>query len=96
MTTLLSDSEIDAALTELPQWQRDGDSIVRAAELADFPQAITVVDRVAVLAENAEHHPDIDIRWRKLAFRLSTHSDGGLTAKDTYLAGQIDEVLASF
>ena len=62
-------------------------------ELASFPQAIEVVDRVAVLAEAADHHPDIDIRWRTLTFRLRTHSAGGLTEKDFSLAAEIDSVL---
>jgi 4a-hydroxytetrahydrobiopterin dehydratase len=64
-------------------------------ELASFPQAIEVVNRVADLAEAADHHPDIDIRWRTLTFRLSTHSAGGLTEKDFDLASQIDAVLAA-
>jgi 4a-hydroxytetrahydrobiopterin dehydratase len=87
---LLTDAEIAAALADLDGWTRDGDAIVRTAELPSFPVAITVVDRVAEDAEERDHHPDIDIRWRTLTFRLSTHSAGGLTAKDTELAAQID------
>jgi 4a-hydroxytetrahydrobiopterin dehydratase len=49
---------------------------------------------VAEIAESLNHHPDIDIRWRTLTFRVSTHSKGGLTGKDVSLAGQIDEVIA--
>ncbi|WP_370944502.1 4a-hydroxytetrahydrobiopterin dehydratase [Amycolatopsis sp. cg5] len=95
MAELLSDSEVDQALAKLPEWRRDGDSIGRKAQLASFVQAIEVVDRVADLAEAADHHPDIDIRWRTLLFRLSTHSAGGLTEKDFQLAGQIEELLAT-
>ncbi|HJQ46153.1 MAG TPA: 4a-hydroxytetrahydrobiopterin dehydratase, partial [Amycolatopsis sp.] len=62
-------------------------------ELANFPQAIQVVNRVAEIAESVNHHPDIDIRWRTLTFRLSTHSDGGITEKDFSLAEQIDAVI---
>jgi 4a-hydroxytetrahydrobiopterin dehydratase len=94
MTALLTDTQIDEALTRLPEWRRDGDTIERKTELESFPHAIAVVNRVAEIAESVNHHPDIDIRWRTLTFRLSTHSDGGLTAKDTSLAGQIDEVIA--
>jgi 4a-hydroxytetrahydrobiopterin dehydratase len=95
MTQLLNDSAVDQALGTVPEWRREDDSIVRTAELASFPAAIEAVDRVAVLAEAADHHPDIDIRWRTLTFRLSTHSAGGLTDRDFALAKQIDEVLAA-
>jgi len=87
---VFADDEIKAALTSLPGWERDGDALVRTVELADFPQAIQVVARVAEIAENDNHHPDIDIRWRTLTFRCSTHSAGGVTAKDTSLAGEIN------
>jgi 4a-hydroxytetrahydrobiopterin dehydratase len=70
-----------------------GDAIERSAELASFPQAIEVVNRVAERAEAANHHPDIDIRWRTVTFRLSTHSHGGITEKDIALAGEIDDVI---
>jgi len=95
MADLLSDAQIDEALTRLTEWHRDGDAIVRTAELVDFPQAVQVVNVVAERAESAQHHPDIDIRWRALTFRLSTHSAGGLTAKDIELAEQIDEAISS-
>ncbi|MFE3173783.1 4a-hydroxytetrahydrobiopterin dehydratase [Amycolatopsis sp. NPDC059090] len=95
MTQLLNDSAVEQALGTVPKWQREDDNIVRTAELPSFPAAIEVVDRVAVLAEEADHHPDIDIRWRTLTFRLSTHYLGGLTERDFALAKQIDEVLAA-
>lgn len=94
MAALLSDAEITAALADLDGWERDGDAIVRTAELPSFRAAIAVVDRVAEDAEDRDHHPDIDIRWRTLTFRLSTHSEGGLTSKDTTLAKQIDSRVA--
>ncbi|WP_277068562.1 4a-hydroxytetrahydrobiopterin dehydratase [Saccharomonospora viridis] len=93
MTELLSDQRIDEALQGLPEWRRAGDAIERSAELASFPQAIEVVNRVAERAEAANHHPDIDIRWRTVTFRLSTHSHGGITEKDIALAGEIDDVI---
>ena len=87
----LEQQEIDTALAgDLKQWTQDGDSLVRTVEAPSFPEAIDVVRRVAEVAEEADHHPDIDIRWRTLTFRLSTHSEGGITAKDLELAGQID------
>ena len=96
MADLLDDTAVAAALKELPGWERDGDAIARTAELPSFPIAIEVVDRVAVVAEQRDHHPDIDIRWRTLTFRCSTHSAGGLTQLDVDLAKAIsDEVAAA-
>jgi len=94
MAELLSDTQVDEALERLPEWRRDGDTIERKAELESFQRAIAVVNRVAEIAESLNHHPDIDVRWRTLTFRLSTHSEGGLTGKDVSLAGQIDQVIA--
>ena len=95
MAELLDDAAITSALDSLPGWERDGDALVRTAKLPSFPTAITVVDRVAEIAEERDHHPDIDIRWRTLTFRLSTHSDGGITDKDVDLAGAISEQVAA-
>jgi len=95
MAELLDDAAITSALDGLPGWERDGDALVRTAKLPSFPTAITVVDRVAEIAEERDHHPDIDIRWRTLTFRLSTHSDGGITGKDVELAGAISEQVAA-
>jgi 4a-hydroxytetrahydrobiopterin dehydratase len=91
MPELLSEDAVTAALTDLPGWERDGNAIVRTAKLPSFPIAITVVDRVAAIAEERDHHPDIDIRWRTLTFRCSTHSEGGITQRDVDLAAAISE-----
>jgi 4a-hydroxytetrahydrobiopterin dehydratase len=53
---------------------------------------IRIVDDVAVVAEELDHHPDVDIRWRKVTFTLSTHSQGGVTGRDVELARRIDEI----
>lgn len=90
MAELLSDGLIDTALAELPDWHRSGDSIVRTVESPSFPEAIALVVKIAEMAENAGHHPDIDIRWRKVTYTLSTHSSGGITQRDLDLAAQID------
>jgi 4a-hydroxytetrahydrobiopterin dehydratase len=95
MPRLLDDDEIGAALGGLPGWERDGDALVRTAALPSFPAAITVVDRVAAIAEKRDHHPDIDIRWRNLTFRCSTHSAGGVTELDVALAAAISEEIAA-
>jgi 4a-hydroxytetrahydrobiopterin dehydratase len=93
MPELLSDEDLGKALGGLPEWQREEAALVRTAELASFPQAIQVVNRVAEIAESDNHHPDIDIRWRTLTFRCSTHSEGGITALDVTLAEEIDGVI---
>jgi 4a-hydroxytetrahydrobiopterin dehydratase len=91
MPALLGDDAIDAALKDLPGWARDGDALVRTAELPSFPVAIGVVARVGEIAEGRNHHPDIDIRWRSVTFRCSTHSEGGITQFDVDLAKAISE-----
>ena len=95
MAELLSDTEIDTALTDLPNWRRDSATLVRTVESASFPAAIALVDRVAEAAEAMNHHPDMDIRWRKVTYSLSTHSAGGITGSDLELARQIDDLAAS-
>ncbi|MBL1076070.1 4a-hydroxytetrahydrobiopterin dehydratase [Nocardia sp. 2] len=90
MTALLSEDDIAKALTELPEWTRTGDSIARTVEAPSFLSGVELVRRVAAAAEAANHHPDIDIRWRRVTFTLSTHSAGGLTALDVALAHEID------
>ena len=94
MAELWDDEQINAALAGLTDWQRDDDAIVRTAKLPSFPAAIEAVRAVAEIAEARNHHPDIDIRWRTLTFRCSTHSAGGITGKDVELAGEIDRALA--
>jgi 4a-hydroxytetrahydrobiopterin dehydratase len=90
---LMDDEQINQALESLPHWQREGDSITRAVEAPSFIEGIELVNTVAHAAEAADHHPDIDIRWRTVTFTLSTHSEGGLTEKDFALAGQIDDAV---
>jgi 4a-hydroxytetrahydrobiopterin dehydratase len=93
MSELLDQATIDDALSRLDGWTGGPDGITRTAELPSFPAAITAVDRVAEAAEAADHHPDIDIRWRTLTFTLATHSAGGVTRKDLDLAGTIDAII---
>jgi 4a-hydroxytetrahydrobiopterin dehydratase len=93
MAELLSDDQLNDVLPKLPDWVAQDAALVRTVELASFPQAIMVVNRVAEIAENDNHHPDIDIRYKSLTFRLSTHSKGGITALDVSLAEEIDGIL---
>ena len=93
MSQLLDQTEIDHALgAELSAWTQEGDSIVRSVEAPTFLAGIGLVERVAHVAEDLDHHPDIDIRWTTVTFRLSTHSAGGLTAADLRLAADIDRL----
>jgi 4a-hydroxytetrahydrobiopterin dehydratase len=95
MTELLTDDQVQQALGGLDGWRQDETELVRVVELADFPTAIVVVDRVAEVAEAANHHPDIDIRWRTLTLRLTTHDKGGLTDKDVDMAGRINAIVSA-
>jgi 4a-hydroxytetrahydrobiopterin dehydratase len=88
----LSDDEIRSGLEKLPGWERQDDEIQKQYELASFPDAIAFVTRVGFLAEKANHHPDLDVRWRKVRVTLSTHDEGGITGRDLALAGEIEGV----
>jgi 4a-hydroxytetrahydrobiopterin dehydratase len=96
MAAPLDSAALSHALSAMDGWTGDRHGLVRTVELSSFPAAIAVVDRVAQLAEELDHHPDIDIRWRTLTFRLVTHSAGGLvTDKDLTLARKIDAILST-
>ncbi len=71
-------------------WAIDGENLSKTFVHKDFNEAMGFVNRVALLSEVADHHPDIDIRWNKVTVVLSTHSEGALTDKDTTLAGAIE------
>jgi 4a-hydroxytetrahydrobiopterin dehydratase len=83
---------IKSALGKIPDWQLDGGKISRTFQFKDFPAAIKFVEVVAGIAEQAWHHPDIDIRWNKVTLTLTTHDAGGLTEKDFALARQFDKL----
>jgi len=87
---LLDEETIRQELSAVPGWERDGDSIVKAATLGDFKEAMGFVNQVADIAEARNHHPDITIQWNKVTLTLSTHSAGGLTANDFDLARRIN------
>jgi 4a-hydroxytetrahydrobiopterin dehydratase len=91
--TVLSEQELSSALEELPGWAVDHDTLVKAAEAADFTTAIEWVVAIAEIAEQMDHHPDIDIRYRTVIWRLSTHSVGGITDLDIRLAREIDQLV---
>jgi 4a-hydroxytetrahydrobiopterin dehydratase len=86
----LSEPQIILALAQLPDWKRNGNMIARTFGFQDFPAAMEFTNAVASLAEQAQHHPDIDVRWNRVTLALSTHDAGGLTEKDFALARQCD------
>lgn len=90
MADLLNASEIKEALKRIPEWEHEKKAIERAFEFDDFTQAMDFVNAVAEIAEEQEHHPEIDIRYNKVILRLSTHSEGGLTDLDFDVAEKID------
>lgn len=90
----LSDHDVDAAAESLDGWHRLNGALRRSVTFPSFLDGINAVRRVAEIAERADHHPDIDIRWRTVTFALVTHSEGGITQKDVELAAQIDRLLA--
>ncbi|MEO3808134.1 4a-hydroxytetrahydrobiopterin dehydratase [Sphaerisporangium sp. B11E5] len=90
----LDDETITAKLAEIPDWHREGDEIRRTIVAPDFRTAIAIVNDIAEQAESLNHHPDIDIRWRKLHVALTTHDANGLTQHDFTLALRIDTIAA--
>ena len=85
----LTENEIRTLLPRVPGWERRGMEIRRTWSFPDFRAAMAFVNRVADLAETANHHPDIDVRYSKVTLVLSTHDAGGLTARDFELAEKI-------
>jgi 4a-hydroxytetrahydrobiopterin dehydratase len=92
MSTALQPSEIEQQLAQLDGWELRDATIHKTFRLASFPAAISFVTHIGFLAEAAAHHPDIDIRWRKVHVALTTHDASGLTSKDFELATQIDAI----
>jgi 4a-hydroxytetrahydrobiopterin dehydratase len=80
--SLLSDTQIQAELAKLNGWTLDGEAIRKQFTFAGFPEAVAFVDRLVPDCEAADHHPDITINYRRVTLSFSTHSEGGLTAKD--------------
>ncbi len=83
----LSDDEVRTGLAGVDGWVLDDGRITREYRFGGFPQAVAFVVRLSYPAEAADHHPDLDIRYNRVRVSLSTHSEGGVTAKDLALAG---------
>ena len=89
---ILTDSEIQQALGSLKGWQRQGKAIQRVFEFPDFKAAMQFVNKIADAAEQANHHPDIDIRYNKVTTALISHDSGGVTQRDIKMAKRINEI----
>ncbi|MBI4905394.1 MAG: 4a-hydroxytetrahydrobiopterin dehydratase [Acidobacteria bacterium] len=90
--SLLSDTDLKAALTGLPEWAAVDGKLHREYRFADFVQAFSFMTAVALIAESMEHHPDWSNVWNRVTVDLSTHDAGGITAKDVILASKIEAV----
>lgn len=89
-SSCLSATALRTALKTVPAWRRRGKVIARTYEFPDFVAALKFVNRVGLVAEKAQHHPDIDIRWNQVHLALTTHDAGGLTERDFALAARCD------
>lgn len=89
---VLTDAEIQQALGSLSGWQPAGKAIQRVFDFPDFKAAMQFVNKVADVAEQANHHPDIDIRYNKVTMALVSHDSGGVTQRDVRMAKRINEI----
>ena len=92
---MLTDDQVDAALPDLPGWERADGALRRSIKFRSFLDGVDAVRRVAEKAEEADHHPDIDIRWRTVTFVLVTHSERGITENDLRMAREINEIVGN-
>lgn len=92
----LSEADATARLNSLPGWRLDNNEIVREFKLSDFRAALAFVNQVGDLAEQAGHHPDIDIRYNRVRLALVTHDAGGLTENDFNLAAKVNHLESTF
>lgn len=90
---LLSEQDIMQNLSSLDGWEQSGIEIEKQFKFKNFIHSIGFVNKVAILAEKADHHPDILVQYNKVKLVLSTHSEGGLTVKDFSLANEIENIL---
>ena len=88
----LTDDDVQKGLATLPGWERAGDAIAKEFKFDGFGDAVAFVVRLAFKAEKADHHPDIDLRYNRVRVALSTHDEGGITAKDLALAAEAEAV----
>lgn len=95
MPARLSPDEVTEALRSLPEWSGDATGLHRSAQLPSFRHAVDALVAIADVAEEQDHHPDLDLRWRTLHVGLVTHSAGGVTALDVDMAQRIEALLST-
>lgn len=88
----MAEAEVRRRLPEIAGWRLDAGEIRRTFTFPSFKEAVAFVDRVAVAADEAGHHPDIDIRYTSVHLSLSTHDEGGITDKDFALAARVNQI----
>jgi 4a-hydroxytetrahydrobiopterin dehydratase len=93
MNRKLDQAELHAAIAGLPNWKLEQSELVQTTTFDDFKEAMKFVNHIAELAENAGHHPDIDIRYNRVRLALVTHDVGGITQNDINLAEEINKEL---
>ncbi len=94
--TRLNEEEINSKLKELRNWSREGNYLVRRMKFKDFVSTIEFVNKIVPIAEELEHHPDLEIKdYNNLVIRLTTHDEGGITELDFELAKRIEDIFAS-
>lgn len=86
----LTDDDVEKGLATLPGWAREGDALVKEFKFEGFGDAVAFVVRLGFKADKADHHPDLDVRYNRVRVALSTHSEGGITAKDVGLAAEAE------
>jgi 4a-hydroxytetrahydrobiopterin dehydratase len=89
---LLSDDQITDRLSDLEGWERKGDAIVKSYKAGNFVGSVKLVDALTPVAEEMNHHPDLEISWDTVTVSISTHAEGGLTENDFELARKIDSL----
>lgn len=95
MSEVIEGKALEAALKKCPEWElsEDGKEIFRVIEFEEFTEAIDCVNDIAEIAEEAQHHPDFDIRFSKVVLHLTTHDEGGITSSDIEMAQRIDNLV---
>ncbi len=90
--SLLDSEQVTQQLAQLSGWHVEGKELVKSYKFKNFAEAVTFVNAIAGVAEPQDHHPDLSVRWGEVGVRVTTHSAGGLTAKDFELAAAIDQL----
>ena len=92
MADLMKTDELKVRLKKIPEWELEKKHIERTFEFDDFSESIDFVNGVAEVAEDEEHHPDIDIRYNTITMALVSHDSGGVTQRDVRMAGTINKI----